>query len=193
MTRRILLVFGIVSSLLYCDAANVRWDDRVHRVSQRDVPRIPGERRPHLARDIRVTDARPSDRRSRASRPSRASRTSLRFRTATRAGLHEAQRKPDLALHALVVEAVRRRNRRRRQRLQRLRAQLQFPSSGREHAVRARDRARRADATAGRHLEVARIDALARRAPPANRGSRRAPDRCSSADSATRASAGTET
>ena len=55
------------------------------------------------------------------------------------------------------------------QSLQGFRAQLQLLASGGEHAVRTRDGARRAHASAGGHFEVARINALlvdARSPPP---------------------------
>jgi hypothetical protein len=81
------------------------------------------------------------------------------------------------------VETALRRNGRGGQQVQRLLAQPQLPSAGGEDAIGVRDGAGGADAAAGRHFEVARIDALLVQVDGLSRDWRRAPDRCSSGGS----------
>src|SRR5204862_4261946 len=75
--------------------------------------------------------------------------------------LREAQRELHAeALHALVVEPAGRRDGGRRQQLKRLLPQAQLATARREYAVGMRQCASRRDGAAGRHLEIARVDAL---------------------------------
>jgi hypothetical protein len=76
-----------------------------------------------------------------------------------RAWLAETKRESDLALHALIVEAVLGWDRRSRQEPHRFRVQLQFSPAIGKNIIGTRDRSRRADAATRRDFKIARINA----------------------------------
>ena len=133
----------------------------VERASERHLSRVASQRRSHLARHVRVTDARVRVREAEGASGPRGSERPSASERPDGSRLHEAQRELDaVRFQAFVVEPARRWNRWSRQQLQRLTTKPQFPSAGREHAVGARDRARTAHAATRRDFEVARVHAL---------------------------------
>src|SRR5688572_22266587 len=118
----------------------------VKYVSERDITRIASQCRPHLARDIPVSDTGIGIRKAQRTTGTRGAVRTSAAEAPGRGRLHEAERKLNaLRFHTLVVEAPCRRNRGCGQQVQRLLAQSQVRSASGKDAVRVRDTSRGAN------------------------------------------------